>query len=180
MKEENLGKLLGELEGDTTEEVRPSLAEDIKHQIPHNLTARRGGMNTINIMIHLRINKLTAAAVIIITMILSISLLGEGSFSEGIYQDGKLLLKHYLAGEGDELASMPKLYDHLISQGNDVTYYGDIVDSKDNNAVLMQWKIDDGKYTVILSNFGTVSVKDVSAEQLIELQRRMLLQERTK
>jgi len=178
MKEQELGKLLNELTDMTTEPVRPDLAENIKHQIPHKLTVHKGGLDTINIIINLRINKLTAAAAIIIVMILSASFLGANSTGEGIYQDGKLLLRHYLtdekSGRNDELAGMSKLYEYLVSQGKNVAYYGNSIDPKDRYGILMQWKVADGKYKVILVNAGTLSLKTVSAEDLIELQRRML------
>lgn len=181
MREEKLGKLLNELADMTTGTVRPGLAEDIKHQIPNKLTPHKG-MDTINIMINLKVNKL-AAALIIITMILSVSFLAGNTKDEGIYQDGKLMLRYYLAGDksdrGNELAGMSKLYEYLVGQGKDVAYYGDSIDLKDSDAVLMQWKVADGKYKVILVNFGALSIETVSPEELVELQRRML-QKKTK
>jgi hypothetical protein len=50
-------------------------------------------------------------------------------------------------------------------------YYGDSIDSKDSSAVLIQWKLDNGRYSVIL---GDLSVKTVNAEELIKLQAQML------
>ena len=175
MREEKLKKLLNELAERTAEPVHPGLAEDIKRQIPHSLQRRRG-MNTINIMIDLRISKLAAAAAIIITVILCASFLGgRDSIGDGIYQDSKLLVKYCLGGEsasrGDVLAGMSKFYEYLVHQGRDVVYYGDSIDPEDNNAVLMQWKLSDGKYKVI---FGDLRAKIVSAEELIKLQARML------
>ena len=176
MKEEKLKKLLNELTETTAEPVSPHLAEDIKHQIPQQLCPHRSGMDAINIMIDLRISKLAAAAVIIITMILSASFLGgRDSTGDSIYQNSKLLIKYCLAGESagrsDLLANMSKCYEFLVHQGKDVEYYGDSIDPDDSNAVLMQWKLSDGKYSVI---FGDLRIKTVSAEQLIKLQARML------
>ncbi len=180
MREEKLGKLLNELAERTAEPVSPGLAENIKHQIPQRLMPHRSGMDTINIMIDLRISKLAAAAVIIVTMILLASFLGGRDLAgNGIYQDGKLLVKYCLgwagAGGSDVLAGRSK-YEHLVHQGKDVTYYGDGIDPDDSNAVLMQWKLPDGKYRVI---FADLRAKTVSAEELIELQARML-QKKTK
>ena len=102
MKEEKLGKLLNELSESTAEPVRPGLAEDIKRQIPHRLMAHKGRMNTIKIMIDLRIGKLTAAAAIIITMFLLANFFsGRDSTGDGVYRDSKLLIRYCLAGAGE-------------------------------------------------------------------------------
>ena len=181
MREEKLGKLLGELAEETTEAVNPSLAEDIKQQVPQNLTPHRNGMDTINIMIDLRISKLAAAAVIIITMVLWAYLLGgRDSTDGGLYQDSKLLIKYCLGGEdasrSDVLAGMSKFYEYLIHQGRKVVYYGDSVDPEDSNSVLIHWKLPNGKYMV---RFVDLRAETVSAEELIKLQARML-QKKTK
>ena len=175
MKQEKLGKLLNELADATAEPVSPTLAEDIKQHIPHRLVPHKIGMDTINIIIDLRINKLTAAAVIIIAMFLSANFLGGRSSTSDIYQGGKLLIKYCVGRETTDksqlLAGMPKLYENLVRQGKDAVYYGNTIDLKDSNAVLMQWKLSDGKYRVILSDLRE---KTVSAEELIKLQTQML------
>ena len=176
MREDELKKLLNELSDATAERVRGGLAEEIKHQIPDGLVPHRGGMDTINIIIDLRISKLAAAAAIIITMILLAHLFGGRDLtSGGIYQDSKLLARYLLGGgsvgRGDELASMSKLYEHSVQGGRDAAYYGDSIDPEDGNAVLMHWKLSDDKYRVI---FGDLREETVSAEELIKLQSRML------
>ncbi len=177
MEEEKLGKLLSELAERTAEPVRPGLAEEIKHHIPQKLAPHRVGMDTINIIIDLRISKLAAAAVIIITMILFGSFFGgRGSTSDGgIYQNSKLLIEYCLSGSSPDrngvLAGASKLYEHLVRKGEDVVYYGDSIEPGDSNAVLMQWKISDGEYRVI---FGDLRTKTVGGEELIKLQARML------
>ena len=91
MKEERVEKLLQQLADKTAEPVRPGLSEDIKHHIPHRLIRHRGGMDSINIVIDLRVNKLAAAAAIIITLILCLNFLGDRNLAEsGIYADGKI------------------------------------------------------------------------------------------
>jgi len=176
MREEKMKKLLNELSGATAEVVRPGLAEDIKQQIPGRLMPHRGGMDTINIIIDLRVSKLAAAAVIIITMILLAHFLGGGdSRGDGIYQNSKLLARYLLGGESadrnDVLVSMSKFYEYLVEHGKDAVYYGDSIDREDSNAVLMHWKLSDDKYMVIL---GDLREREVSAEELIKLQARML------
>ncbi len=175
MREEKLGKLLNELADRTAETVRPDLAEDIKHHIPHRFMPRGGGMDAVNIIIDLRISKLAAAAVIIITMILCANFLGgRDSTNGGIYQDSKMLVKYLLGGEGfgrSNVLVVRTRYEYLVQKGKDVAYYGDSIDPEDNNAVLMQWKLSDGKYRVI---FGDFREKTINAEELIKLQTQML------
>ena len=176
MREEKFGKLLNELAEASTEGVSPGLAEDIKRQIPPKLAPHTSRLDTINIMIDLRISKLAAAAAIIITMVLWTHFLGSRDLAGGgIYQDSKLLIKYFLwgddAGRGDISVDMSSLYEDLVRQGKDVVYYGDSIDSKDSSAVLIQWKLDNGRYSIIL---GDLSVKTVNAEELIKLQAQML------
>ena len=179
MTEENLGKLLNELAQTTAQPVRPGLAEDIKQQIPHRLLPYRGRMDTVNIIIDLRISKLAAAAVIIITMILLANFLGGKDLTgDGIYHSSKLLMKYCLGdvtGKSD-VSAVRARYEYLLQQGKEAAYYGDSIDPQDSNAVLMQWKLSDGNYRVI---FGDLREKTITAEELIELQARML-QKRTK
>jgi hypothetical protein len=175
MKEEKLQKLLNELAKATTEPVRPSLAEDIKDQIPHRLAPHRTGLDTFSIIIDLRINKLTAAAAIIISMILCMSLLdGKDIPGAGLYQDSKMLVKHLISKEvfGKNRKSLARArYEYLLEKGKETAYYGDTVDLKDPNAVLMQWKLPDGRYRIIL---GDLRERTVTAEELVKLQSRML------
>jgi hypothetical protein len=175
MKEEKIEKLLNELADATAERAPSYLAEDIKHQIPQQLSPHRGGMNTVNIIIDLRISKLAAAAAIIVTMILFANFFGGPSQGgDGIYQNGKLLIKYCLGGIGADrsnvLAAKSK-YEYLAQTGKDVVYYGDSADPQDSNAVLIQWKLSEGEYRVV---FGDLREETVSAEELIRLQARML------
>lgn len=175
MKEEKLGKLLNELADATTEPVRPHLAEDIKHQIPQQLSPHRGGLDTVNIIIDLRISKLAAAAAIILTMILFATFFGGRSQGgDGIYNSGKLLIEYCIEGiraDRSNIMAAKLRYEHLAQQGKDIVFYGDSVDPRDSNAVLIQWKLANGKYKVV---FGDLREETVSAEELIRLQGRML------
>ncbi|MHC4483124.1 MAG: hypothetical protein ACYS9T_10705 [Planctomycetota bacterium] len=168
MDDENLGKLLNELGEQTAESVRPGLAEDIKQCIPSGLMPHRGGMDTINIIVDLRVSKLVAAAVIIITMILLANL-------HGVYQDSKLLASYLLGGAGRSNVSAAKgRREYLVRQGKDVVFY-DGIDEKDSNSIWMHWKVSDGKYVVV---FGDLREKEVSADELIKLQAWMLQEKR--
>jgi len=175
VREEKLEKLLNELADATAEPVHPYLAEDIKHQIPQQLSPHKGGIDTVNIIIDLRISKLAAAAAIIVTMILFANFFGGQSPADGgIYQNGKLLIKYCLGGIGADRSNVltaKSRYEYLAQRVKDVVYYGDSVDPQDSNAVLIQWKLSDGEYRVV---FGDLREEIVSAEELIRLQARML------
>ena len=58
-------------------------------------------------------------------------------------------------------------YGQLVKEEKDVAYHGKIVTAKDTNAPLMRWKIADDLYRVL---FGDLSIKDVSIEELAELE----------
>jgi hypothetical protein len=175
MNEEKLEKLLNELADATAEPARPYLAEDIKHQIPQQLSAHRGGLDTVNIIIDLRISKLAAAAAIVLTMVLFANFFGGRSPADGsLYRNGKLLVKYCLGGIGADRSNVlaaKARYEYLIQKFKDVVYYGDSVDPRDSNAVLIQWKVSEGEYRVV---FGDLREETVSAEELIRLQARML------
>jgi hypothetical protein len=162
MEEERFGRLLNELAERTAEPVRPGLAAEIKQHIPERLPHHRKGLDTINIVIDLRIGKLAAAAVVIITLIVLANM-------QGIYQDGKLLAR-YLLTESHESEILAERAKHLSSRGMGVVIYEN-VDPKDSNSVLMHWRLPDGSYRVV---FGDFREKEVSAEELIVLQARML------
>jgi hypothetical protein len=177
MNEEKLEKLLNEL-ADATAEPAPSyLAEEIKHQIPQQLSPHRGGLDTVSIIIDLRISKLAAAAVIVLTMVLFANFFGGRSPADGsLYRNGRLLVKYCLGGieaERSNVLAAKARYEYIVQNQKfkDVVYYGDSVDPSDSNAVLIQWKVSDGEYRVV---FGDLREETVSAEELIRLQTRML------
>ncbi len=166
MRQEKLERLLNELAQTTAEPVSAGLAEDIKRHIPDRLVHHRAGMDTISIIIDLRIGKLAAAAVIIITLVLCANFLGgRDTTGTGILQDGKLMVKYFLGGVG---AVRSDLFTYRSQK--DIVYYGSS-DPQDSNAVLMHRKLSDGGYQVI---FGDMRTKIVTADELVELQARML------
>lgn len=172
MTEEKIRELLNGLADATAELVRPGLAEDIKHQIPSKIVPHRGGMDTIRILIDLRISKLAAAAAIIITIILCATFFG----GRDLTADGLYLIKGWLGWGGDtDVPIAASEYENLIGQGK-VVYYLDNVDPKDSETILVHWKLSDDKYRVMFADFST---KIVGADELIKLQARML-QKRTK
>ncbi len=171
-KEEEIKEILNQLPDATTEPVRPGLAEDIKRQIPQKLSPHRVGINTINIIIDFRINKLAAAAAIIITIILCATFLGGRDSTGGsVLQDSMLLIKYWGAVDAGNISAGRARYEHLLQRGEDVVWYGDRLSPKDSNAVLMQRKLDDSTYEVM---FIDGREKQVSTEELIQLLTRML------
>ncbi len=180
MEKDKLENSLNELSDRTREPVRPGLAGDIKSEIPHDLSGHRGGLDTIRIMIDLRVNKLVAAAVIIATILLGITFWPDGvSNSDSLYQDGKLLVKYLLKGEmatsKSMLADLPAS-SGFFRDGREVVYYGGGVEKSDKDALMMHWKISEDSYRVIYGDFRT---EVVTASELIRLQAKML-QRRTK
>jgi len=176
MRDEKLKELLSKLADSTAEPVRQGLDEDIRHQIPQRLIRHRVTWDSFNILIDLRISKWAAAAIIIITIFLWAHFLaGWGATPDEIYQDSKLLIKYGLSGEnacrGDMLAGLKSFYEDLTKQGRDVTFYGESADPDDRNAVLMHWKLSNGRYRII---FNDLSARTVSPAALIRLQSRML------
>lgn len=172
MGKEELKELLNKLPVATTEPVRPGLADDIKHQIPQKLSPHRGGINTINIIIDFRINKLAAAAAIIITIIFCATFLGGRDSTGGsVLQDSMLLIKYLGAADASVISAGRSKYEHLLERGEDVVWYGDRLSPKDSNAVLMQRKLDDGMYEVM---FIDGREKQVTTEELLQLLTRML------
>ncbi len=160
-----------------TEPVPQRLGEDIKRQIPHRLSPHRVGMDTINIIIDFRINKLAAAAAIIITIIFCATFLGGRDSTGGsVLQDSMLLIKYWGAADAGNISAGRSKYEHLLSRGEEVVWYGDWLNPKDSNAVLLQRRLADGIYEV---TFVDGHEKQVDSEELIKLLARML-QKKTK
>jgi hypothetical protein len=161
------------------ERARPELGQEIKTRIPGRLIPHR--MDTINIIVDLRVSRVAAAAVILLAMLVIGTFFG-GREAAGMrmYEDGKLFLRYTLGGESackaEFLGNLTQFRDELAAQGRDVVYYGDQVNLKDNYAIIMHWKLSDGRYGVIL---GDMTARTVSARTLITLQDHML-QGRTK
>ena len=172
MEEEKIKEMLTELGRLSTEPVRPGLGEEIKQRIPHRLSRHKIGWDTVNIIIDLRLSKSVAAAVIIITMILLLNLFGSrDSTSGGIIKDSVFLIK-YLGSPGEDHVSITrKRYEHLLERGEKVVWYGDSVDVKDANAVLLQYELPDGKYEL---TFADGQEKLVDTEQCLNVVSRML------
>jgi len=92
-----------------------------------------------------------------------------------VLEDGKLFLRYTLKGENackaELLGNLAQFRDALIAQGREVVYYGKQANFNDPCAVIMHWKLPDGRYGVIL---GDMTARTVSARTLITLQDHML------
>ena len=173
MKDKNTEQLLNKLADVTTEQAPAGLADNIKQRIQHQLTRHKSRIDTVNIIIDLRVNKLAAAAVIIVSLILLANIFGgRGPDSVGLLQESKLLIKYFLGNSDSHITQQrPLFYDSLVQQGKEVVYYGDSINDSDGNSVLMHWKLDEGGYKVI---FVDLSTKVVNADELVRLQAEML------
>ncbi len=171
MKNEKIEKLLNDLAEHTEEFTPPQLASRIKQNIHSASAHHKGPLDSVNIIIDLRVSKLAAAAAIILTMILCANFFGSKNTSgEGMYQNSKMLIKAYLGIENDT-AHTGQFYKSLVSKGKEPISYGDIVNTEDANAIIIHWKISEDKYKVIFTDFRE---KEVTADELIRLQAQML------
>ncbi|HNY77980.1 MAG: hypothetical protein RBS72_06730 [Sedimentisphaerales bacterium] len=160
------------------EPVRPGLLQELKNRIPHRLIAHR--MDTVNIIVDLRISRIAAAAAILIALVIAGGIFGgREALSRRTYQDGKTFLKYTFAGEGvyrtEVLEGLQNMRDSLLAQGREVVYYGDRASLNNPHVVLMHWKLDEDRYGVIL---GDLSARTVSGKTLIRLQAYMLKEQR--
>jgi hypothetical protein len=165
-----LEELLRSLGEHGIERARPGLGQEIKDRIPARLTPHR--MDTINIIVDLRISRVAAAAVIVLAMLVIGRLVGGGeAVAPRMVEDGKLFLRYTLGGEraykAEFLGNLSQFRDDLIAQGREVVYYGDKVKLNDPCVVIMHWRLPDGRYGVIL---GDLTTRTVSARTLITLQ----------
>jgi hypothetical protein len=174
MEKRRIEELLKALPGQLIERARPSLAQEIKNQTPERLTAHR--LDTINIIVDLRISRVAAAAAILLAILVIGGLFsGRDAAGKRLYQDSKLLLRYTLGGEracqAQVVAGLERFRDDLVAQGREVVYYGDRANLNDPYAILMHWTISDDKYGVILSD---LSARTVTPKTLIRLQARMV------
>ena len=154
--------------------ARPGLMQEIKNRIPHRLICHR--MDTINIIVDLRISRIAAAAAILVALLLAGTFFGgREAVSGGVVHDGKLFLQYALGGESayrsEVSGTLANFREGLLAQGREVVYYGDSAELNDPHTIFMYWKLDDDKYGVV---FGDLSARTVSAKTLIRLQSHML------
>jgi len=175
MDDEKVKKLLHKLRGVSIPPSRKELAYKIKENIPEAFP-RHKGLDTISIIIDLRISRLAAAAVVVITMLLFASFLGrENATSDNILEDSKMLIQYWFRDnkvKDNVFRDSSNLLRNLVPENREnVQYFGQIVEPGDSEAVLMYWKMDDGRYQVI---FGDLQVGTLTADELLQAQSKML------
>ena len=128
MTEERTEKLLSRLANRMTEPVRPGLADEIKQQVPHQFGHYRKGLDTINIIIDLRVSKLTAAAAIVVTMVLFAGFVSRRGPGSGSVVEDVRFVANSLFGEPDRtyLTAGKIKYGRLLLQGRQAQFYGDV------------------------------------------------------
>jgi hypothetical protein len=180
VNDQELTILLSRLAEATYERPREGFAEEVKDHIPRRLIRHRVHWDSVNIVIDLRLNRLAAAAAIVIAVLVLVGLFAREPGGDSMYMDGKLLLKYGLGGEeawrSELLKSLGKFCEELARQGREVVFYGESTDPKDVHSIVMHWRLPDGQYRVV---FNDLTARSVSATSLIRLQSRML-QERTR
>jgi hypothetical protein len=178
MEKKELEGLLKVLPERLIERARPDLVGEIKNRIPDRLSLHR--MDTINIIVDLRISRVAAAAVILLAVFLIGTFFGgRDAYGLHMYQDGKLFLKYAIGGEkackSEALVGLEKFRDELTAQGREVVFYGARANLNDQYAIVMYWPLPDGKYGVIL---GDLSARTVTSRTLIRLQARMFQEQK--
>ena len=158
------------------ESVPSDLGRRIKQQIPQRLLPHRWGGETVNIIVHLRISRLTALAAIVLTLVLCARFYRDSdpARSTRLYDDFKILLNLLPGKEGtqaDVQASLLRFQNTLAAKGFDVVYLDNAFASDFAQALLMYWKLPSGEYNVIYRDLRMVKV---DAEELIKLQSEMI------
>jgi hypothetical protein len=174
MSKEKIENLLGCLADATSERVDEALASRAKAAIPARVGAK-GGREGVRIIINLNVSRWAAAAVIFVVLGACLVILATRGRSEGgFFNDLKYSFVDATGASRDLLRSV---HDRLASEGKEVVYYGDRVGTDDTESILMHWKLEDGSYNVI---FGDFRLANVTAEQLIKLQSKMLAEKKSK
>ncbi len=175
MRKEKIEELLKELGRRTIEPVRPGLCNEIKQQIPQRLLRHRLSWDTISIIIDLRMSRSTAAAAIIIAMILLLNVFGSRYSTEnGIIRDSVMLLRYWRGQPEFDTSAGRMKYEYLLNRGEEVVWYGDKInetDQKDSNTILIQRKLPEGGYEI---TFIDGRQQKVNAEELVTLLSRMV------
>jgi len=173
MDKQRIETLLQELAEQPVGDYRPGLAQDIKSQVPPRLHPHRG-LDTINIIIDLRISRVAAAVVIIGTLLFFARFFHRRQGGEPLYEDLRLVLE-YLPGQGysraETLSRAAMLHAQLLERGKQATYLGPACDFQNPNAVLMYWPTEEGRYAVV---FSDLRMRTLSPEMLIRLQSAMI------
>ena len=177
MSDEKAKDLLRKLPKCLAESAPVDLGRKIKQQIPQRLMVHRWGGETVNIIVHLRISRLTAVAAIVLTLVLCARFFSDSPpyGGTGLNEDIKVLLNLLPGKDGtpaEVQASLLRFQDKLAAKGYEVVNLANAHDGESSQALLMYWKLPDGEYRVIFRDLPTANV---SVEELIKLQSQMIL-----
>ncbi len=169
-------ELLEDMARHISEPVPHDLGERIKVRIPPVLTQCQGAKGPVNIIVHLRISRLAAAAAIVITMMIcGLIYRSHSQDTEGLYDDLKTLVT-FLPNRGEPteqvMAGFQNFSLSLQEKGKDVVFFGNVIDKPSADTLLMYWQMDNGDYRVV---YGDFCVSQLNTTELIEAQSRMLL-----
>ncbi|MFB0554529.1 MAG: hypothetical protein ACETWQ_14590 [Phycisphaerae bacterium] len=90
------------------------------------------------------------------------------SFDKDSFEDLADDEKTKLTSELISIMQPAFFYETLVEENKDPAYYGQTVGPDDANKVLLRWKLENGQYRVI---FGDLSIKNVTGEELAELEK---------
>ena len=174
MKQDRLETILGELGQATEGAVGDYLGDKVKAGIPGDLRPHRGRMDSVNIIIDLRVSRLAAAAVIVGATVLFATFFGSRSPEAGLYSDSKAIIE-YLSRANElsvgAVAAVSAARDAGTLDDREFVIYGEKSGSRDSNDLLMHWKVGEGRYKVMFSDRRTDTV---DSEELIRLQAGMI------
>ncbi|MDH7600002.1 MAG: hypothetical protein QHH07_10285 [Sedimentisphaerales bacterium] len=166
--DQQIERLLRELGCCADERPSEGLAGRIKSQIPHQLMARSGDRQPISIFIHLKINRLAAAAIIAASLLIFYGLFGGRAQLEGGLAG---MLEDLLTWRRSTLSGLTNIYQELLNSGKEVVFFQEHAGKQDPSLILMYWRLPEGDYRVIFSD-GRMT--RVDAETLIRIQAGMI------
>jgi hypothetical protein len=163
---------LKELSRCVAEPIPPHLGEKIRRTIPVRLQ-NRWGKDAVNIIIHFRISRFTAAIAILLTLVVCWTLFDGSKGDTPLYRE--LIRLDWLpgkdAGYTTVRSALETRYRWLVEQGYEAEYYGDIISFESADDIILYWRIDDEHYRVIFAN---LKPRIVTAKELVHLQSSML------
>ncbi len=174
MNRDRLEIMLGELGEAAPGTVGGRLADRVKAGIPEDFRPHRGGMDSVNIIIDLRVSRVAAAAAIVGATVLFAAFFGSRGREAGLYRDSKAIIEYLsranqLSMGAAAVANAAKDAGTLADR--EFVIYGETAGSGDSNSLLMHWKLGEDKYRVMFSDKRT---ETVDSERLIRLQADMI------
>lgn len=165
MTVKNTQDKLRELARCIAEPIPVHLSEKIRKNIPTRLH-HRWGKDAVNIIIHLRISRLTAFIVIVLTLLICWFSFGTHSADEGSLSAHFLMLMELLPTAGTESATLKayeSTYQRLVEDGYESVYYGNIAELDDPSDIMLYWRLGEDRYRVIFADGHSPGIIDTEA-----------------